>query len=196
MEESDLIIYEIGHGDEHALRLFMERYSTNLYHYAFGILQNKEWSEEVVSDVFLEVWERKNVLDTIDNVNGWLHTILYNKAISYLRKEKVRSSLSLDDFENFDFEIVESKEDELIKKEDLVRLNKAIASLSPKRRHVLYLVKIEKLSYLEISEMLGISVKTVSNHITAAMEQLSKLLKNDSLLMWLLLVGKAVVIKC
>lgn len=194
MDENDLIIYRIGQNDERALRVFMERHSTHLYHYAFGILQNREWTEEVVSDVFLEVWERRKALENIDNINGWLHTIVYNKAISYLRKEKVRSSVSLDDFENFNFELVESKEDELIRSEDLKRLNEAIASLSPKRRHVLYLVKIEKLSYLQISEMLGISVKTISNHVTAAMEQLSKLLKNDFLLAWLFLVGKAIVV--
>lgn len=190
MKEVDLIVHKIGQDDEHALSQFIDCYSTHLYHYAFGILQNKEWAEEVVSDVFFEVWDKRKTLASVDNINGWLHTILYNKAISYLRKEKVRSSLPLDDFENFNFEIVESKEDELIKAEDIARLNKAIASLSPKRRHVLYLVKIEKLSYLEISNMLGISVKTISNHITAAMEQLTRLLKDSSLVLWLFLAGR------
>lgn len=113
---------------------------------------------------------------------------LYNKSISFLRKDSVEyTNLSFDEVEDFTFELVTSQEEKLIGEEKLSILNAAIASLPSKSRHVLYLVKIERLSYAEVADLLHISVKTVSNHLTYAMKKLMETLK-DEVVLWLFLL--------
>lgn len=176
-------------GDERAFIAFMDHYSSILYHYAFNIVHQKESVEEIVSDAFFEVWESRKQLDKIENIQGWLYRIVYNKSISFLRKEnRQKGIVPLDELEDFTFELCLSQEEKLIEKEKLVSLNKAISSLPSKCRHVLYLVKIEGMSYAKVAELLNISTKTVSNHLTFAMKKLIEVLKNDLILLILLIM--------
>ena len=80
-------IYRIINGDEFAFERFMQYYSSRLYHYSLGLLGNKEAAEEIVSDVFFEVWKNRRQLAEINSMSAWLQTITYRKAISFLRKE-------------------------------------------------------------------------------------------------------------
>lgn len=188
MEQKEINIDKLVAGDERAFIAFIEYHSSALYHYTFNILHQKECAEEVVSDVFLEVWKHRKKLGKIENIKGWLYRILYNKSISFLRKDSVEyTNLSFDEVEDFTFELVPSQEEKLIWEEKLSILNAAIASLPSKSRHVLYLVKIERLSYAEVADLLHISVKTVSNHLTYAMKKLMETLK-DEVVLWLFLL--------
>lgn len=88
-------IDRIVNGDEAAFYRFMERYSSRLYHYVFALIGQKEPAEEVVSDVFYEVWKNRKTLGGIENMNAWIQTITYRKAISYLRKEREKLNYRL-----------------------------------------------------------------------------------------------------
>lgn len=176
-------------GNERAFIAFMEHYSPILYHYAFNVVHQKEFAEEIVSDAFFEVWESRKELAKIENIQAWLYRIVYNKSISFLRKEnRQKGVISLDEVDDFTFELCLSQEEKLIKKEKLVSLNKAISSLPSKCRHVLYLVKIEGMSYAKVAELLNISTKTVSNHLTFAMKKLIEVLKDEMVLFLLLIM--------
>lgn len=87
MEDLERELLLISKGDELAFNSFMNRYSKKLYYHAFGILSNKEMAEEVVGDVFFEVWKLRKTLLEIASILSWLNTIVYRKSISYLRKE-------------------------------------------------------------------------------------------------------------
>ena len=145
--------------------------STRLYYYAYGLLGQKEMAEEVVSDVFFEVWKNRKGLVQIEYMNAWLQTITYRKSISYLRKETGKNELSFDEISDFSFEPVQSPDEEIISKEEVAEINNAIEKLPPKCKHVFFLAKIK------IAEMLEVSVQTVNYHIAYAIEALSKSLK-------------------
>ena len=170
-------IYRIINGDEFAFERFMQYYSSRLYHYSLGLLGNKEAAEEIVSDVFFEVWKNRRQLAEINSMSAWLQTITYRKAISFLRKENGRHDLSFDEIEDFTFELVQSPDEEIISKEEVAEINNAIEKLPPKCKHVFFLAKIEGLPYIKIAEMLEVSVQTVNYHIAYAIEALSKSLK-------------------
>lgn len=144
--------------------------------YAYRILKRKELAEDAVSEVFVSVWEARRHLPDIENINAWLHRLTLNKSISLLRKESrwVSGSGKITDLE---LNIADPGPESEYDRETIYRLNKAIGELPPKCRHVLYLAKIEKMPYREIAHILGISVKTVSNHITYAMKRLTAILK-------------------
>ena len=71
------IIYRMAKGDENALDAFMDFYSSHLYRIAFGVTGNKETAEEIVSDVFFNVWEQRRKLLEIENLPGYLRNTTY-----------------------------------------------------------------------------------------------------------------------
>ena len=112
-------ISKIADGDEMVFTRFMEHYSTRFYYDAYGLLGQKEMAEEVVSDVFFEVWKNRKGLVQIEYMNAWLQTITYRKSISYLRKETGKNELSFDEISDFSFEPVQSPDEEIISKEEV-----------------------------------------------------------------------------
>lgn len=72
--------------DERSFRLFVETYSGDLLYYARYLLHSREEAEEVVSDVFLEVWQNRGNLSGIQNMKAWLLTLVHNRSISCLRQ--------------------------------------------------------------------------------------------------------------
>ena len=104
-------IRKIVNGDEFAFNRFMEHYSSRLYHYAFALLGQKEPAEEIVSDVFFEVWKNRKDLAQINNMDAWIQTITYRKAISFLRKETGKSDLLFDEIGEFIFDPVQSPDE-------------------------------------------------------------------------------------
>lgn len=153
---------------------FMERYSSRLYHYVFALIGQKEPAEEVVSDVFYEIWRNRKVLGGIENMNAWIQTITYRKSVSYLRKEKGKAEVQFDDVGDFIFAPIQSPDEEMISKEEMEKINDAIQKLPPKCKHVFFLAKIEGLPYKEIANLLNISVKTINNHIAFALGEIAK----------------------
>ena len=166
-------IDRIVNGDEAAFYRFMERYSSRLYHYVFALIGQKEPAEEVVSDVFYEVWKNRSGLAEIENMNAWIQTITYRKAISYLRKKTGKAEVLLDDIGDFIFAPIQSPDEEMISKEEMEKINDAIQKLPPKCKHVFFLAKIEGLPYKEIAKLLDISVKTINNHIAFALSEIA-----------------------
>lgn len=177
MDESRELIL-ISKGNELAFDGFMDRHSQNMYNHAFGILGDKSLAEEVVSDVFLEVWKMRKKLLDIENINSWLSTVVYRKSVSYLRKEmRRRGQVCIDEVPNFVFPQMRSPMDSMISEEELRRLNEAIDCLPAKCKHVFYLAKIEQMPYADICDMLKISLATVNYHVGYALQSLKKRLK-------------------
>ena len=171
-------IYRITKGDESAFETFMDFYSTPLFHYAFGIIKNKETVEELISDVFMEVWKQRKTLLEIEHISGWLHTITYRKAISALRHAStIPLQINIEDIEYFNMSPIESPDEKMIKREEIDNLYQAIEELPSKCKHVFFLAKIDKLPYKEISNILNISVSTINYHIGFAMNSLKNRLR-------------------
>lgn len=175
------LLEKIREGDLSAFRCFMNLYSKDLYLFALGYVRIRELAEEIVSDVFLSVWQNRNQLEKIHAVKTWLLVITRNQAISYLRKENIASVVSIQDIPNIDdyfIPYIQLPDHQLISQEEVRRINDAINTLPPKCKEVFMLAKIEKLPYKEISQILNISVKTINIHISKAITSIEKILNN------------------
>lgn len=167
-------IAHILDGDQSAFRRFVDYYSDNLYYFALGFVGRKEIAEEIVSDVFCDVWQNKASYTAVENTKSWLLIMVRNKSISYLRKNDKYENISFDDIEEFYFPPVEAPDTVMIEKEMLDRINRSIEKLPPKCKMVFTLAKIQGLRYKEISEILNISVKTINVHIASAIAFLAE----------------------
>ena len=71
-EKPDNLLYRLSQGDERAFDIFMDQWSQRLYHYAMSMINSRENVEEVVSDVFLQVWKSRKELIKIKFMEQWL----------------------------------------------------------------------------------------------------------------------------
>jgi len=155
-------------------------YWSGLYVSAFNVLGSREQSEDVVQEVFSNLWSNAANIE-IKNLKAWLYTAVRYQVFNVLRTGKVR-----DRFQNlYLFEIETENIGELkLTNEDLEkRLWGALEQLSPRCKEIFVLSRFEYLSNNEIAEALSISVKTVENQISIAQRELKLLLKDFSLLL-------------
>lgn len=170
----DIGITHISGGDQGAFRRFVDYYSDNLFYFALGFVGRKEIAEEIVSDVFCDVWQNRASYTAIENTKSWLLIMVRNKSVSYLRKNDKYENISFDEIEEFYFPPVEAPDTVMIEKEMLERINRSIEKLPPKCKMVFTLAKIQGLRYKEISEILDISVKTINIHVSSAIAFLAE----------------------
>ena len=120
-----------------------------------------------MQDVFLKIWNNRHSIDTEKSFRSYLFKIAENKVYDFFRKA-ARDKKK----EHVLFEIASSEyvpvEDIMSSDAKTVLLEKAIESLSPQRQQVFRLCKLEGKSYKEVSEILGISASTISDHIVKA----------------------------
>ena len=161
--------------DERFFKRLVESYSNDLLYYVRYFVRSKEEAEEIVSDVFFDVWQNRNKIGEIQNLKAWLMTITHNRTISFLRKKNYSdSTISWDEMGDYAMPgDLQTPDEQIISQEEMGRINNIINNLPPKCRQVFVLAKIEKLLYKDIADILGISVKTINIHVAKALEQIS-----------------------
>ena len=147
---------------------FHQYYST-LCQYAFTILKDSDLSEDVVQEVFLRVWEKKQDLVGTKELRFYLFTAVRNNCLTALEKNKKHNITTLSDHE------VADEEKELLPPDTTGKtyeqlLAEALNQLPPKCREVFLLSRMSKLTYQQIGDTLGISVKTVENQMGKALK--------------------------
>ena len=75
-----------SHMDERLLKRLVEAYSNDLLYYAQYLVRSREEAEEIVSDVFFEVWQHRDRFSEVKNEKAWLLKVTHNKVVSWLRK--------------------------------------------------------------------------------------------------------------
>ncbi len=154
-------------GNEHAFEKIYRQYSTKLYSNLFRFVKSEKDAQELLQEVFFKVWKSRLKIDVEKPFSCYLLKIAENNVYDYFRRvardKKRAAHLSI---------ISPSAylhiEEMLLNKEAALLLENAIKSLPPQRQHIFRLCKIEDKSYKEVSQLLGISVSTISDHIVKA----------------------------
>jgi RNA polymerase sigma-70 factor, ECF subfamily len=134
------------------------------------IISDPKSSEDIVQDVIFELWKKKDQIIIQNSLLPYLRTACRNRALNYLRDKDPRTEDEsvLDDFENRDISIAEIMEASEVEKKIKASLDK----LPEKCRLVFVMSRYEELTYNEIAAKLEISVKTVENQISKALQLL------------------------
>jgi RNA polymerase sigma-70 factor (family 1) len=145
--------------------LFKEHYNT-LANYAYSILKNKENAEDVVQDVFVKLWQNTPDVITTPQVKFYLVTATKNNCISFLRRQSGKTFVRPEEVQ------LHAHADEPGRKENedlTLVINKALAALPPQCLAIFKLSRFGKLTYQQIADKLGLSVKTVENQMGKAL---------------------------
>lgn len=167
----------IARGDQRRFRQLMEITNDELFLFAMGFLHNKEVAEEVVSDVYVKIWNNRAKLENIKNLRSYLFVAVKNGCLTQLKKARKIPFVSLDNISEFYLIPVDRQDDASINDELISRIYLAIAKLPPKCKLAFSLAKINGMKRREIAEIMGISEKTVNNHLVLAVKKITDFLK-------------------
>lgn len=153
-------------------KIFSNHFQTHyrpLCLYALRYLENTDEAEDVVQDVFTSLWNRKESISEISSIKSYLYTSVKNNCLNKLRKSS--QFIDLEDIEVID----DNFEDEKVFRAELeAKLWKMIDELPERQREILLMAKRDGMTYKDIAEATGISVKTVENHVNRAIQTLRK----------------------
>ncbi|MCK5857431.1 MAG: RNA polymerase sigma-70 factor [Bacteroidales bacterium] len=164
---------QIKKGDKLAFNSLFDEFYAELCEFSFRIIGRKELAEEVVADVFANIWIKRDTIEITINLKAYLYKSTKNMTISYIRKKKV-DMLPLDDILPFQESLSGNPEQEILKKEHFAALENMLAIIPNKSRIVFKMHRLDNLKYREIAEVLDISQKTVEKHMGKAL----KILRN------------------
>lgn len=172
---SDLL-YRIQFADDQlAFKELYEQKFLKLFQFALAFVKSHLIAEEIVNDIFLNLWHKRKKLDSIDNIDVYLYVCVKNAAFNFLRRPS-KKHISLDEIEIEYLHVDTDPAAVLITTELQKMIARAINSLPPRCRLVFKLIKEDKLSYKEVAAILNISVKTVDTQLGIALKKLEGIL--------------------
>ncbi|CAK7047937.1 MAG: ECF RNA polymerase sigma factor SigL [Parabacteroides sp.] len=185
MEDMVSLVERVRTGDREAFNELYNLYYPVLRSYAGLLLKEEEEAEDVVQDVFLNVWLRKEILDDTLSLRGYLLRSVYNTALNIIKRRgysETYRSVYEKEVEEIGFKYYDPDACDIIRKlydRDIRSdINMAIKSLPDRCREVFSLSYLHDMPSKEISRKLGISLRTVESHIYSALKLLREKLEH------------------
>jgi RNA polymerase sigma-70 factor (family 1) len=145
----------------------------NLHRFCFSFVKSSEAAEEIVSDVFIKLWQIRNKLPDIANLKVYLYQIAKNCCLNYLTRHFKNPVASLDEMD-LDTVICLDNPEELCISSDLIKtIQQTIRQLPPQCRLIFQMVKEDGMRYKEVADILQVSVLTVRNQVAIATQKLA-----------------------
>ncbi|MBF9251787.1 RNA polymerase sigma-70 factor [Pontibacter sp. 172403-2] len=152
-----------------AFESLYQKFEPKLYAFALGMVRQREDAEEVVQEVFLKVWERRELLDPEQNFDGYLFSIVKN--IVYNKTRRKVYELAFTQYLAATGTGKSCSTEEAIAYQDLAKLLEEIyATLPPVRRHIFVMSRVEGKSNSEIARLLNTSNSNIQNHLNKALK--------------------------
>lgn len=178
------LIERLKSGDEKAFRELIDLYRPQMTNLCYGFVRNQEDAEEIVQDVFIEVYRSICNFRGDSKLSTWMFRIAVSKSLNKVRKNKFRNLItSIENvFEQHTEKSNSSNPHQLMQsKEESKALQKAIGKLSENQRIAFVLHHYDGYSYLQISDIMNTSIPSVESMIHRAKVNLKNQLKNTRL---------------
>ena len=177
-----ILVQRLSAGDEEAFCALYARYWKKLCNFCWRFVGSYDLAENYTQDIFLKIWENRELLDPDKSFSSFLYTIAKNKALNYLRHVSRSESLQRDFVQGYFGK--EGYEPEcsvkLQEKDYLSLLQNALLRLSPRQRQVFMMSRSKNLSHNEIAEQLGLSVYTVQEYMSDSLKSIKDYLSKHS----------------
>ncbi len=172
------LLIRIGRQDDmDAYKQLYQLFYTPLFNFAFSIIQSRHQAEEIVSDVFIKIWQSRKSLPDVNSPGVYLYTCVRNRAIDYRSRARKLSTvlLSPEDWEDTLIEL-KNPADYCISSDLMKKINAAVNQLPPQCKIIFRLVKEDGLSYKQAAKVMDISPLTVRNQLAIAIRKIGEIL--------------------
>ncbi|WP_254412266.1 RNA polymerase sigma-70 factor [Dyadobacter diqingensis] len=183
-----VLIQLLETGDENAFQEIYKRYWYKLYTVARRKVEVQEDAEEIVQDIFVDLWERRIRLN-INELDRYLFSAVKYKVLNYIKSRIVRQTYQRD---TISLKVdADSNTEEALALQDLSQaITNGIENLPPKTQEIFRLNRLEGMSVREISDLLHIPERTVEYHITQSLRSMRVYLKDFVVLMLTLMFAQ------
>lgn len=175
-ENNDGLFTEIANDNQRAFEMLFRSYRDRVYTIALFITRNTQDAEEVVQDIFSDIWKDRKKMTEIKNFEAWITTVSKNRSLSAVRKVAIsqirnQTEKSLDQARS-----PINTDDQMQVKELQDLINDALDHLTPRQRKIFELSRLQGQDRNFIAHSLGISPATVSVHLTIALRTIRSFL--------------------
>ncbi len=166
-------IEKIRGGDKVAFKKLFEEYYPRLYWFVNRYVMSKENADDIVKELFIELWQRKDRFVIQSSLNAYLYAAARNRAFNFLRSKQTKENYltirSIEDEELTIFKSPTKNPSEVLEHKELTEAVHAAIELLPGRTKLVFtLHRDDGLTYSEIAQVMEISVKTVENQMARA----------------------------
>jgi RNA polymerase sigma-70 factor (ECF subfamily) len=170
----EALIAAIAQGDKRALQVLFGRHNVRVYRFVLRFLNDEAAAEDMVSEVFFDVWRQAERFERRSQVSTWLLGIARNKALSALRR---RSTEQLDEeVAEFIEDPSDNPEVTMQKRQQSSVLQGCLTQLSPAHREIVDLVYYHEKTVEEVAEIIGVPANTVKTRMFYARKRIAELM--------------------
>jgi len=162
--------------DMQAYHALYNLFFNNLHRFCFSFVKSSEDAEEIVSDVFIKLWQIRNKLPEIENLKVYLYQIAKNFCLNYITRHFKNPVASLDEMDLETMISLDNPEELCISADIVNTIQETIRQLPPQCRLIFQMVKEDGMAYREVADILQISVLTVRNQVAIATRKVAEAL--------------------
>ncbi|MBX3254282.1 MAG: RNA polymerase sigma-70 factor [Chitinophagaceae bacterium] len=166
---------QIAEGNENAFNNLFRHFYMNLVHFAMDLVHSRTAAEEIVSDVFVRIWQQRQEITRVEKMRVFLFVAVKNQSYNYLRRHSVWS-VELTGNNTSILVTDTNPEEDMMFRELQLQLYKVVEQLPDQCRQVYKLIKEDGLKYKEVAEILQISPRTVETQLFRAIKKIRKVL--------------------
>jgi len=169
---------QVAVGDTRAFRQIFDALFSNLTKFSFSFVHSKEAATEIVDELFVQLWIKRTDIMKINDLRVYLYTATKNASLNYISKKA--KQIEVEPYENLIVQMTDlvSPEQIMITKEMLQKIKEAVDSLPPRCKLIFKFVREDGLSYSEVAEILGLSIKTIDAQMVIAVSRIRGKLMN------------------
>lgn len=174
-----MLLNALSQNDEMAFKTLFTRYFPRVKRFILNLLQDSLTAEDLSQDIFLKIWQNRGSASEITNLNAYMYSASRNAVHQYLRRKVVADSYAgTHDGRTDDIRQETNIENDLFADDLLMLITYTVDNMPQQRKNVYNLSRINGYTNDEIAEKLSISKRTVENHLTAALADIRKVLRN------------------
>lgn len=171
--KEDKILQQLIAGDIPTFDFIFHSYYNAVLRNIRRFVRDDQSAEDILQDVFVRLWERKEALAPSTSLGGWLMVVSHNMALNFLQKKVGERLVALSEEDESFQALSENSVDNKRKLEShLQHLEKAIQSLPAKQLQAFTLCRLQSKTYTQASDILGISPHTVREYVNKAMDKI------------------------
>jgi RNA polymerase sigma-70 factor (family 1) len=165
--------------DEISFATLFKLFYVKLVDFSVRIVHSKEYGEEIVSDVFVTIWQKRKSIEKINNVQAYLYSSVRNSSLNFIKVRHLPTE-SLPEMHDTDIRYFAHQsfdpEKELEVQELQVQMRSAVESLPTQCKAIFKMIKEDGLKYKEVADVLHISARTVETQLVRALKRLESVM--------------------